>query len=200
MRDVKHFLLLAALAALAGCATTRADADRKVERAQDRSARSFVIAKQGYLRDHGLTRIVVETRVDDSYGRPPQPDVPAPVALPVPADHGFSGETLIQLDADTIGLVTPVTQCSCDCEPSATYDVGQDKAGRIVVLRLAAREHVETVTLSGNCGEGCGTPMPPIPGSILVLPVSDPTLVSIVDVTYDEYTVNVTCDHPTPVP
>jgi hypothetical protein len=197
MKRLGSIAVLVVLAALAGCATTRADADRKVERAHDRTARSYVIVKQRYLRDHGLTRIVVEVRQGDPDARA---DYTPPPTLPVPADAGFDGEALTEIAPGTLGLVTPATPCSCECKPRAVYDVAKDKDGHIVVLRLESREHVETVKLSGSCGGGCGVPTPPIPGSILVLPVGDPALVRIVDVAYDEYTVEVTCDHPVPAP
>lgn len=199
MRCERMKCLLLLVAVVAGCATTRADADRKVEHAHDRTARSFVIAKHGYMSEHGLTALAVEMRTIEPYGG--GGDDQTPVAKPVPADAGFTaGEQLVDAGDGKLGIVTPMTECSCECRPNATYDVATNAKGEIVVLRLSARQHVETVKLSGSCGEGCGTQPPPIPGSLIALPVSDPALVRIVDVVYDEYTVDVTCEHPIPVP
>jgi hypothetical protein len=130
------------------------------------------------MRDASLTRVDLPTEMVDAWMRPPDEAAPPPVVrLRAPAAGLQGGEQIVDLPASAAG-------------PG-------HRDGRLVILRVRPIAHTEVVKRAGTCGYGCGMQAPPPPITFISLPSDD---VRLLDVPYDLHRVEVTCEHPMPMP
>jgi hypothetical protein len=191
-----------ALICLAACSPNPEAMQRdSARRTQDNRDRAVARA----TRDLSLTPATLPARMVEAYGPPPEEGAPQPVVRVRAPNAGLQGsEQIVDVPATAatpahLALVvqTCISSDGCGCSLSQEYVAGTDRDGRLVILRVRPIAHTEVVKKPGSCGYGCGMQVPPPPATVLTLPSED---VRLVDVSYDLHRVEVTCEHPMPMP
>lgn len=207
MRLTWLLALQLAAGALSGCAgkLTRGEVDDLRAAEARSSTRSLEEARADVLARHGLIALPSQPQLVDQQA-PDQGGRFREIAR-APAYGLVGGETIVEIrhaaTPPQIGFRVPScadgNSCSC-LEPAVYLLARKPDEGRLVVVRLVARDHTRSVRQSGTCGVGCGVPSPRQPDRVYTLSGRGPGDVRIVEGTFDRTRVAATCDHVTHAP